>query len=138
MLYNAQNNGIWRSVEDNVKHKYFWCCATPSITIFYVDKLGTYEMCIFRDIYNAWYNHLCCPEVKSVKDDFFYVESCSLLFYFKFDQMGMHKNFIFGMIERKKGWSLTSIISQRKISLSQTLLSSNNIILRFLITAHQV
>ena len=33
----------------------------------------------------------------------FDVESCSLLFPFKFDKMGMYKVFIFGMPERKKG-----------------------------------
>ena len=45
----------------------------------------------------------------------FGVESCSLLFSFKFDKTGMYKMFIFGMKEHNKGWSLTSGISQHKI-----------------------
>ena len=68
----------------------------------------------------------------------FDVESCSLLFYSKFEKMGTYKMFIFFMTERTKGLSLTSSIYQRKVSLSKPLLSSKNIILRFAITARQV
>ena len=31
----------------NIRDKYFWCCATSSITISYVNKLKTSEMFIF-------------------------------------------------------------------------------------------
>ena len=46
--------------------------------------------------------------------------------------------FIFGITELNHGWYLISIIYHRKISLSQPLLSSKNIILRFVITAHRL
>ena len=65
-------------------------------------------------------------------------ESFSLLFSFKFGKMGIYEMFMFGMTEHNHGWSLIYSIYQRKISLSQPLLSSKNIILRFVITAHQL
>ena len=46
-LYNALNNDTWSPVVKNVKDNYFSCCATSSVTIIYVEKLGTYEMYIF-------------------------------------------------------------------------------------------
>ena len=49
-LQNARNNDLWRSVVKNVKDNYFYCCAMSSVTISYMEKLGTYEMCIFCDI----------------------------------------------------------------------------------------
>ena len=46
-LQNAWNNDQWSPVVKNIRDNHFWCCVTSSINIFYVDKLGTYEMCIF-------------------------------------------------------------------------------------------
>ena len=66
------------------------------------------------------------------------VKSCSLLFSFKFDKLVMYEMFVFGMTEHKKGWYLISSFYQRKISSSQTLLSSKNIMLGFVITECQV
>ena len=67
----------------------------------------------------------------------FDVESRSLSLYSKL-KMRTYKMFIFDVIESKKQCLLTSSSFQGKISSSQPLLSSKNIILGFVITARQV